>query len=242
MILYINGVPRPANEAVASISYSPVYDATRVITKTIERWDISGRIIPEHPATSAKMTAALQLLNNTFSIPEPDLVFTEIDGSPTALQLLRANCLRGPYVIDSGIPNQADDVYSNGIGYRITFEAERFIGGGSANPILEFSERLSNGEGGEEHVYVGGAVNYPERQVGFQSKPYTYVQSGRAVGLLAYPAVPPPIWSFAQMRRPAIEKSSPRKIGKVDTEFEISWSYEFAWHQPLFGNPFRLYI
>jgi|688.fasta_scaffold04211_24 hypothetical protein len=242
MILYINGVPRPANEAVASITYQPTYDATRVITKTTERWDISGRIIPEHPTSSAKMTAALQLLNQTFSQPEPDLIFTEVDGTPTALELRSVNCLRGPYIIDSGIPNQADDVYRNGMSYRITFEAERFIGGGSRVPILEFSEQLSSESGGEEHVYVGGAVNFPERQVAFQRKQYVYTQSGRAVGLLAYPFVPPPIWPFAQMKIPRISKMGPRKIGKVDTEYEISWSYEFEWHQPLYGNPHRLYV
>lgn len=242
MILRVNGRARPAHEAVASVSVSPVYEMTRRIVKVRERWDISGRLIPEHPTSDAKMTAMIADLNSTFMQPNPDLVFYTLDGQETALAIKASQCLAGPYVIDSGLPNQPDDVYSNGMGYRISFECEKLVSGSfGANVLLEFSETLEEGEGGREDTYVGGSVNMPQRQVAFQNKPWTYVQSGRAVGLLAWPFIPPPIFPAAQIKKPVVRKVSPRVLGVVDTEYEISWQYEFAWHQQLFGNPHRLF-
>ena len=227
----------PQNEAVASITYSPVYDVTKRVAKLRERWDISGRIVLQGTnATQSQMTAEILRRQRIYQA-DLDLVFLEDDtDTPTVMQLLRLNCLLGPYIIDSSLPNQANDVFATGMGYRIVYEAERL---GSSDGLLEFSESLTEGPGGLEYVYAGGSVNFPERQVGTQNTPWQYTQSGRAVGLFGYPAPPPPIWPFALMRKPRIERSSPRVLGRIDTEYEISWTYEFEWHQELRGVPHR---
>lgn len=231
----------PQNEAVASISYSPVYDVTRRVIKVRERWDISGRIVLQSGrATQEVMTSEILRRSNIFQGNVESLVFLQDDEDiPTAMRLLASQCLLGPYRVDSSLPNEANDVYSTGQGYRVVYEAEK-LASGAGSGLLEFTESIQDGEGGEEHVYVGGAVNLPERQIAFANKPYRYTQSGSAVGLLDYPRIPPPIWPFARMKKVQVNKQSPRVRGAIDTEYPISWSYEFAWHSELRGVPHRL--
>lgn len=238
MRLRIGGAIRPLNECVASISYAPTYDVSKRVTKLKERWDISGRIVLQTNASQTAMTAAIERLRADFSQEGADLVFLEDFGSAeTALALRAQNCLVGPYIVDSSFPNSAGDIYSNAMSYRIVFEAETLTSTGTN--LIEFSESVTEIEGGPEEGYVGGAVNYPERQVFMQNKPFRYKQSGSAVGLLARPTWPPPIWPFAMIHRPQITKISPRVLGNIDTEYGIQWEYEFAWHQELFGEPHR---
>lgn len=227
----------PQNEAVAAITYSPVYDVSRQIAKYRERWDVSGRIVLQSGrATQSIMTAEILKRQSWFQ-PNVDLVFLEDESDiPTAMRLLASQCSLGPYLVDSSLPNQADDVYATGQGYRVVYEAEV---PGTGGGLLEFSESVEEGEGGLEYVYVGGSVNQPERQVGTQNAPYRYVQSGRAVGLFGYPTPPPALWPFALMKKPTIGRSSPKVLGRIDSEYEISWRYEFAWHQELRGLPHR---
>jgi len=238
MRLRIGGAVRPLNEAVAQISYKPVYDVTRKVSKMIERWDITGRLILENKSSERLMTAALNTLEANFSQEGVDIAFMEdFANVDTKLALYASRCLVGPYIVDSGFPNAEGDIYGNGMSYRVTYEAERLAGAGS--DLLKFDEELTEIEGGREEGYVGGAVNLPERQIFFQNKAYRYRQSGSATGLLARPFIPPPIWPYAVLKRPEITISTPRVLGNIDTEYEISWSYEFAWHQPLYGVPHR---
>ena len=239
MRLAIGGAIRPLNECVASISYKPIYDVSRIVTAMVERWDISGRIILNPTASQRLMTAALVQLANDFSQEGVDLAFLEdLTNVRTALVLSAADCIQGPYIVDSGIPNQAGDNYATGLAYRVIYEGKRLAGRGST--LLEFDEQVTEDPGGQERVYVGGTVNYAERQIGSQAKTYRYKQSGSAVGLFAYPTPPPAIWPWALVRdEPRVSYASPRVLGYPDQEFKITWEYEFEWHIKLYGRPHR---
>ena len=238
MRLKIGAYTRYNNEAVASITYTPIYDALRQIVKIRERWDITGRIVND-PATFEHANAELQKLFRDFSQLTPDLVFLDDDtAQETAMYLRASDCLVGPYLIDSSLPNQANDVYVTGLPYRVVYEAER-LANVPGNPILAFNETLSADPGGEVAVYVGGAVNLAERQTGWQQMVYTYIQRGSAVGWFNYPEIPGPIWPFAQMKAPRVEMQSAKVLGQIDTEYEIAWEYVFQWHLPLSGRPHR---
>jgi hypothetical protein len=82
--------------------------------------------------------------------------------------------------------------------YTVTYEADVPVA--ALGALLEFEETIQEFPGGPEWVYAGGAINFPERQLGKQHNTYRYVQSGSAVGLLSVPRVPPPIWPFALTR------------------------------------------
>ncbi len=246
MRLQLGGAIRPNNESVASISYSPVYDITRVVTSMRERWDIAGRIVLQTNASQQQMTAEIEKLKRDFDqgVNNNIVYLEDLTNRPTALKINVADCLLGPYVVDSSFPNQNDDVYATGMGYRVVFECVRYVANGSG--LLAFEENFDNTEpGGTEIVWVGGSVNYPEQQIGTQYKAFRYTQSGSATGLFAYPAIPPCLFPFASTRwsngQPLakITKQSPKVLGRVDTEFQINWEYEMAWHLPLNGTPHR---
>ena len=164
MRLRVGSAIRPLNEAVAQITYKPVYDVSRKVSKMVERWDITGRLILQDNASERLMTAALNKLFSDLSQEYTDLAFMEDYANVDTYLAMYANqCLVGPYIVDSGLPNSAGDIYGNGVSYRVTYEAERAAGVGSN--LLKFDETLTRLEGGEEHGYVGGAVNLPERQM-----------------------------------------------------------------------------
>lgn len=240
MRLKIGARMRPNNEAVTALSYQPVFDATRRVVKVLERWDTRGRVVLQTNASQQQMTAEIAKLKLDIDQANVDLCYLEDTTSAvTAMHLKAADCFRGPYIVDIGFPNEAGDVYSTGMSWRVIWEAER--PSVTDNALLAFEETITQQAGGEERVYVGGAINLPERQIGRQFAPYRYTQQGFAVGMFTWPNVPPPIWPFALVRDlPHVTKRSPRVIGNIDSEFEISWQYEYEWHQPLNGSPHRI--
>lgn len=94
------------------------------------------------------------------------------------------------------------------------------------------------GTGGWEKVFVGGAINPAEEQIGKQHATYKYMQTGSAVGLFNYPPVPPPVWPGSLKRpNPRLSYTSPQMVGNVLTNYGISWAYEYESPHKLFGKP-----
>lgn len=239
MILQIGTLRRPNNEAVVTPSYQPIYDFTRKVEAMRIRWDISARVVNYPVATQAITSQEIQALANALTAPTPKLQLLGDDGvTQTPFVLDPSRCLQGPNLIDFSFPASDSEVYVTGLAYRATFEAVQYVGNGDSD-LLEFSEELSEDPGGQTYVMVGGAYNYAERQLATQHKPYRYVQSGSAMGLLAYPLIPPPIWPFALVAAPKIIRSSPQVVGTVDTNYRISWEYNYEWATKLFGAPNR---
>lgn len=241
MYLKVGGRLRPFNEARAGISYLPRYDARQRAVAVEERWEITGRVVLETVATQTRMTQALRVLESDFNQPNPDLEFIEDDGStPSFFRLLRSDCIDGPKIVASAFPQDQADIYSTGTSYSITMVGVRPVAGSGANVVLEFSETWEQISGGRKEGYVGGAINYPERQVFKQHEAYTYVQRGSAVGLYGYIVPPAPLFPFHQTADNRPVYVSPRVIGKVNTEYELSWIYEFASDTPLVGRPHEI--
>jgi len=241
MYLRVGGKVRPFNEADVSISYQAVFDGLRRLVKVQTTWQIDGTVLLQTDASQRNMSAALATLEADFRQPTPDLIFLEDNGStPTPLQLLARNCLSGPSLTNFNYPKDSNKVYAIGTPYTATYVADS-LAAGAGRPIIEFSESVTDtGEGGWERVHVGGAINLPEEQIGTQYKPYRYTQSGSAVGLLAYPSVPPPIWPASLKRpRPQVSLMSPEILGAVDQMFRISWAYSYESARPLVGYPHR---
>jgi hypothetical protein len=239
MKLRIGSIIRPNNEAVAAVSYKPVYDVSRIVSKLVVRWDITGRIVNYPVASQSLTTAEIYKLQSVVALPRVDLVFLEdTTNRETALSMKVSDCIDGPYLVDYALPNADDDVYATGIGYRLVYEGVMRARGST---LLEFEETVDEEPGGPEFVYVGGAVNLPERQLGTQNKTYKYSQRGTATGMFAYPQIPPAIWPFALVRQyPRVTKSNPKILGTVvDQEFTISWQYDYEWHVKLNGIPHR---
>lgn len=238
MYLKIGNVLRQFNEVkTPSISYKPFYDARRRIAYVEEQWQISGRIVLQTNATQTRMTQALQQLESDWNQTRPSLLFVEDNGvTPSFLKLDASTCFDGPNVVDSSFPGDAADIYATGMLWAVTVVAKR-LPAGAGNSILEFSESVAKVSGGTIIGFVGGAINYPERQIFKQHEPYMYEQTGRAVGLFGYPDPPPPLWPGAQLEEMKPVLISPRVTGSVNSEFEVQWSYRFGNEFPLAGVP-----
>lgn len=238
MRLKVGNVVRPNNEAVVTPSYTPIYDFTRRVQAMRIRWEISGRVVNYPVGTQAQTTTELRALEAAFLQNEPYLAMLEdVSQAETFFVLNPAKCLQGPSLIDYSIPTSDEEVYATGGAYKAVFEATQRTGNGS--DLLEFSEEVSEEAGGQTYVYVGGAVNFAERQLATERKTWRYTQSGSAVGLLNYPVIPPPIWPFALLSAPRTTLQNPRLRGAIDTEFAITWEYTFEWPTKLFGQPHR---
>jgi hypothetical protein len=239
MRLRIGSLVRPNNEAVVVPSYSPIYDFTRRVQAMKIRWDITGRVVNYPVATQGLTSGEIRTLEQAFKSNSPYLALLEDESnSPTAFELNPSSLLQGPFLVDYSFPASEKEVFATGVAYRAVFEAVQSISAGK--DLIEFEEEISREPGGVHHVYVGGAVNFPERQTAFKNKVWKYTQSGYAVGLLAHPDAPEPIWPFALMSQPNVTLSGPQfKSTKYDTHYRISWEYRFEYHLPLTGLPNR---
>jgi len=235
MYLKVQNTLRPFNEAWATITYEPVYDLRKRVIQLKERWEIEGRVVLQS-GTQGQMTLALSQLDRDFSQYEPDLVFVEDDGvTESFMRLKSADCLQGPYMLRSSFPHNNQNIYATGESYSITFEGIKRVPG--TGGLVSFTENLQKMSGGTEIVFVGGAINYAERQIAKQHAPYMYRQSGSAVGLYGWPVPPPPIWPSALLGEAKVNYVSPRELGRVNMYYEVQWTYEFGNEFALAGRP-----
>lgn len=238
MYLRIGSFTRPFNEATASITYQPQYDARNRVIAVKERWAISGRIVLQTNATQSRMTAAIRTLSRDANQVRPDLVFIEDDGvTETALALRAADCVEGPNLISASFPDDSANVYATGVQYGLDYEAMRVAQGSGSDIVTEFQETVANPSGGEVRGYVGGAINFPELQRFRQHAPFEYTQSGTAVGMYGYPIPPLPLWPQFLLRKPEIVRTGPEINGPIPMYFRVDWSYSFGSPFELFGNP-----
>jgi hypothetical protein len=238
MILQVGSITRPNNEAVVVPSYTPIYDLTRRVEAMKIRWEITGRVVNFPIASPSITTVQIRELENAFRSNNPRCALLADDGSITPYLLDPGQLMQGPYLVDYTFPASESEVYATGLAYRVSLEGIQYVGSGGTD-LLSFSEEVTEDPGGLTYVYVGGAVNAAERQVAFRQKSFKYTQSGSATGLLARPEIPPPIWPFAVMGLPRKVLGGPLNKGPIDTDFTISWEYNFEWHTKLYGVPHR---
>jgi hypothetical protein len=82
------------------------------------------------------------------------------------------------------------------------------------------------------------------KQMVQQQTTYRVTQSGRAVGYMGYPFPAAPIWPDAwHSDSSSVTRKLPRLSGSgssaVETEFEVTWSYQFESASPLLGQSTR---
>lgn len=227
------------NEASVTIDRQSILDSAGRIYRESERWLITGQL---HAETQAALTTAIQSLEAAYSLQEQDLVFYLDDATTeTAHAMRRASAIEGPRVIQRpSFPIGRGAEYSTFRSYQIQVEA--VFAGDSSVGLLEFRETLDFEGGGERWVLLETLNGPPQRQTLAQQTGYRVIQSGNALGNLAYPSIPGPIWAAAEhtdMRR--IQRTSPDRKGKGGNityeNFPVSWQYVMEAPTPFSGNP-----
>ncbi|AWM38129.1 hypothetical protein GobsT_37780 [Gemmata obscuriglobus] len=222
-----------------------VTSRTRLITsdtgrpiRYVTRVSVAGWLEADGQAALAVAEASLRaaLLTNYL-----DFRFLTDAGAVTPLSLLNSQSISGVRVVDG--PNFTG---TDGAEYatvrRFEFEVEaEFLIANAANAVLAYQETVSiTGDGGPRYVLrVPINARVLVRQKVSERTPVRAVQTGRAVGHVKYPPVPPPLWPrpIYQGDQGNVVRDSPRRLGLGLVEFGVSWSYPFESDGPLVGVP-----
>lgn len=208
----------------------------------INRWTIWG---VKKAASQAALTTALNSLEAAYSADGYDLYVYLNDGT-TATQhfLLNSGTVDGVRVKDISYPDrdprhgQSGCEYVNRRTYRIILEAE--VVDADAYPLVSWEETVIGiGTGGPIFIQKGALTGPPQRQIIQQQSSFQAIQIGRAVGYLDYPGqIASPIWpNDEHLEKRRITPETP-KFGLIrNTEYPISWRYEFESTSQLVGNP-----
>jgi hypothetical protein len=211
------------------------YSARGKAESTVKTVTLEAVLIPSS-ASQANITTAIRQIELAYSVNGLSWGLYQDDGTitPHALPL---GSISGVRVMGFDWNKSDGAEYATQRTATITLEAE-YPGGDN---LLIFQETLRFiGNGGARFVWVETANGPPQRQLVNQRTVARAVQSGMAVGLLAEPDFPPPIW-------PNIERYDLREMGRVAPRFDgaafrdwgINWTYQFESGQPLFGEPHR---
>jgi hypothetical protein len=226
-----------------AIERRPVLNARNVPVAVEEVWRCSGKLY--NPGyTAAGMYQVLEEFEQAYRVNGRDLVLEHADGRPSYHQLISSECIGGTIVVQPPtFPTGKQGEYVSFRSYQLEVMGTKPLT--ARTQFLEFNERISIRGGGAKwgcvEVNFGPGV---QQQLRTHSTCFA-TQSGSAVGYLALPQPPPPIWPFARTDEfPELELTSPKTIGEGfrahRREYAISWSYNFEWPFRLTGTPHHL--
>lgn len=223
------------NEAGISMSASSQFSDRGVLKSSKAVCKITGVIIGSSQDDLRTKASALM---QAYQIQNQLLGLYHDDGSLSHIYLDPAEALGGVKVTQppSFTNARGRAEYATGRSYEITVEADYPA---LFNGLLSFQESLSfQGNGGPRHVFFELMQGSPVRQQVAAKTLYRATQSGSAVGQLAYPTVPAPLWPNYLLNPDAgITYTGGTFTGSTFTGFGVSWNYQFVSDVPFFGLP-----
>lgn len=213
----------------------------RGFTGTItDKISLRGTLIPT--ATQAAIRTAIQDLQSAYNLglSVGDAGLYHDDGTASPYFLSQSASLGGVLVEEMEFPfDGGRGNYATAVDFRITIRA---IYPNAGVAYQDFREEIQVvGTGGPRRVLVESLTGTPQEQILVQRTSVTARQTGFAVGLLAYPPYPPPIFPrVEQLDRRQQNKGSPTNVSGTFIDWPISWSYSFLSPTPLGGTPHRI--
>lgn len=185
----------------------------------------------------AEIAQKASALITAMSIPYQDLVLYTTAGAATDTALLNAGSISG-VLIKGGVdfPNGRGAEYVNFRRFRFRAEAS-YPFNGTGNALRFFSERISFSGGGPIYRHRMALNGRPQKQLVYKHSIYRAVQEGEAIGYLARPTPPSPLWPDAQMEAVDMTLDSPERRGNGYSDFRVTWRYNFESASPLVGQP-----
>jgi len=226
---------------------TPVPNAAGMVQTMKQRMTVTGDLLAPPNSTNPQVAlTALQLqLQAALGVPYLDLVFYADDGSVTATVLRNAGSLSGVHLVEgpSFMGDRSTGQYAVVRSFSFAMEVET-VYPTQLTPLVSFSESLSF-SGGQPIRTMARSVNkLPIDQITWPYTEFECVQSGSAVGLLAWPFggpnQMPPLRFPASMLRgaPKVDASGPDRIGpKGYKNYGVKWTANFASALPLIAAP-----
>lgn len=211
-------------------------EAQQLLSNTV-RLDCSAALYSD---SAANMDKAVKLLLAAFRIERQDFLVLLPGGSQRSqLSLLNAGSIGGVRVVQpptfESIKNAG---YVTWLPYSFSLEAE-YPAALSGFLYRDYTETITFRQPVRREAWLLVLHGAHQKQQIRERPFYAATQSGRAVGYLARPSAPRPIWPSAWMNRDQIDLTitSPRPRGDNYVDFETTWSFEYESDRPLLGYP-----
>jgi hypothetical protein len=239
MILAYGDYRHPLGQPAITIWRRTLLSAANTPLAVSERWEIAGLL---QAATVQEMSEKIDALEAAYSEDGRDLVLYLPDGTTASSHYLASSqTLGGVRVVrPPSYPEGRGAQYATVRTFLVTLEAEVPVTS-PETALVSFRETLELTGGGPRYGHLEPLVGWPIKQLLRRHTVFRALQRGEAVGWLAYPAAPPPLWPAALVEAGTSQAGSPRRRGLgaalAYTDFPISWSYKFESAGPLIGGP-----
>lgn len=212
-----------------------LYNARGYSSIVLESLTIDGFITG---STQAAIDTAIAAVEAAYAEDGKDAGLYTDAGAATIHFLDSSNSLGGVRVTNVAFNDSDGSQFATQRSFTITLEAE-FVGGSDGLESWQQTIRVV-GTGGPRGTVVETLTGPPQIQRLAARTAVLATQSGSAVGLLAYPKYPAPLWpAVEQLDRREQSKASPQNVRGSFRNWPISWSYSFLSPTPLGGNPGR---
>ncbi|ANS03305.1 hypothetical protein [uncultured Mediterranean phage uvDeep-CGR2-KM19-C37] len=221
---------------LASVSRQAIFSPRGRRQIMRERLQISGVIIA---STQATIKSAVDALEAAYADDGKDAGLYHDNDSVSSHFLDSSASLGGVRVVSGPSYPKGDGAeYATGRDFTVVLEADFPESG---EELTSFQETLRIvGTGGPRFAIVEVLNGLPQSQIVQQRTSVVATQSGRSVGLTAYPFVPPPIFPVFEIQgRRDISTGSPTLNNTVHTNWPVSWVYHFHAPGPLSALPNR---
>ncbi len=176
---------------------------------------------------------------NALALDGGDAVLHQTAG---VIALLNTGSIGGVRVVErpAFLAQDGKGHWATGVPFRITFECDypKFTDG-----LVSYSESITKvGDGGPRRVMLELDNGIPVTQTVSSNTPIQIIQSGTAVGFLAYPTVNDPIFPNAILAPEdrAVTPDTPRLARDTYVDWPIRWTYRMTLDSPTsVPYPFR---
>ena len=184
-------------------------------------------------AVSGQSDAATKMaaIETAFSLPYGDLIIKNDDGSSSVNTILSSATVDGVKPVRLVWDDRPGAQFTTWRSYNAAFEWETRLAGLASSFLIDFTETVTVSGGTPKQVVqdpINVAVSAADEFVTVPKQHYTVTQTGRAVGLTAYPnlAVIAPLL-YANPTVNVVSKITPKKLGAAYAEYGISWNYSW---------------
>ena len=232
MYLTWNGHTHDTNEAAISFEQSIKHSERGERESVIHTWRITGELQAADQATLLTKWATLE---DAYSEDGGDLILYT-DAAAEVRALRSRDCLGGVRITAIRFPFQSG-VLSTWLGYEIIAEGE-VADEEADNELLSWSETLTLiGTGGPRRRFFESLTGRPQAQTLVKKTTCKATQSGSAKGRTRFPKASPPLFPGDEhVDQRQISKNHPSVTAGDESEWGISWNYQFEAAGPLGGS------
>lgn len=249
MILSYGNYQHDEFEVIVNINNRGLENPTGYVYGWVETWTITGVLQADDLAS---LLVKQTLLEDAYTLQNQDVLW--MSGSDIVAQIKSDDSLYGVRVVipPSFLQGSASGELVNRRQYQISLEAAylydiaKLNSGDSDYPyVIDYESNLSfTGTGGTTFGHLPTLTGKYQKQILTETSLVTAQQTGKRVGLNAYPTADVPLVhlaDFEKVDRRVIRFGNTRRINNNQIEYPIFWSYTFERNE-LFPAPKQVVV